>query len=251
MTAGSTARRANHRRNKMAQADAGRQDGKSAARSETAVGRVYEALRGILLSYEIKPSERLNEVELARRFRVSRTPLREALNRLVTERLLSFEPLVGFFRPAINLQEVRDLYEFRVILETIGIRLAIQRASDAEISAVSEFWTNANRNGASLAKEELIHIDEQFHEALIGLSHNQELVHALRAVNARIHVIRWADTSGDGRHEESYRQHHRLLDVLRERKEAQCVEVLRGIIERRQEEIVEVIKEGAVRLYVT
>jgi DNA-binding GntR family transcriptional regulator len=103
MTAGSMARRANYRRNKMAQADAGRQNGKSAARSETAVGRVYEALRGILLSYEIKPSERLNEVELARRFKVSRTPLREALNRLVTERLLSFEPLVGFFRPAINL----------------------------------------------------------------------------------------------------------------------------------------------------
>jgi DNA-binding GntR family transcriptional regulator len=54
----------------------------------SAVDIAYEALRGMLLLYELRPAERLNEVHLAERLGLSRTPLREALNRLAAERLL-------------------------------------------------------------------------------------------------------------------------------------------------------------------
>ena len=217
----------------------------------SAVTRTYDAVREMILSYEIKPDERLNEGELARRFHVSRTPLREALNRLVVERLLGLEPTQGFYRPKINVQTIVDLYEFRVILETVGVKLATHRASDQEIQALSAFWTAANQDASSKTKAQLIADDEAFHEGLIALSHNQELVHALKGVNARIHFIRWADTSGDGRHEESYSRHLELLQILRQRDEARSVEVLRHIIERRKEEIIDVLKEGAAKLYMS
>ncbi len=227
-------------------------NGRGGARqSGTAVTRTYDAVRELILSYEIKPDERLNEVELARRFNVSRTPLREALNRLVVERLLGFEPAHGFYRPKINIQTIVDLYEFRVILETVGVRLATQRASDQEIGSLGAFWTAANRDAGGKTKAQLIADDEAFHEGVVALSHNEELVHALRAVNARIHFIRWADTSGDGRHQESYRKHLDLLEILQQRDEARSVEVLRLIIERRKDEIIHVLKEGAAKLYMS
>ncbi|MCO5081151.1 MAG: GntR family transcriptional regulator [Rhizobiaceae bacterium] len=217
----------------------------------SAMTRSYDGLRNLILSYDIKPNERINEVELAKRFGVSRTPVREALNRLVVERLLQFEPSVGFFRPKINTQEIIDLYELRVILETEGVRLAIQRAADSEICELIDFWTGAYNNRKTATRDETIANDEAFHERLVGLSHNQALVEALRKLNARIHFIRWADSSGEGLHEVSYLKHLELLEVLRLRDEKKSIEVLRNIIVKRQEEIVDILKEGAAKLYIS
>ena len=217
----------------------------------SAMSRSYDSLRNLILTYEIKPNERINEVELAKRFGVSRTPVREALNRLVMERLLQFEPSVGFFRPKISAQEIVNLYELRVILETEGVRLATHRAEDSEISELSDFLTEAYNNRKNATKADIIANDETFHERLVGLSHNPELVEALRRLNARIHFIRWADSSGEGLHEESYLKHLELAEVLRLRDEQKSIEVLRNIIVKRQEELVDILKEGAAKLYIS
>jgi len=216
----------------------------------SAVSRTYNGLRELILNYEIKPGERLNEVELARSFGVSRTPLREALNRLVVERLLGFEQSLGFFRPNINAKEIIDLYELRVAIETLGVRLAVARSTDAEIEEVETYWADVNRNNEGKTRNQLIVDDEKFHEKLVALGKNDELVNVLRNINSRIHFIRWADPHGDGRHDESYEAHHELLRVLRGRDEEKSVEVLRNIIERRREDIVDVLKEGVARLYI-
>lgn len=217
----------------------------------TALSRSYDGLRNLILTYEIKPNDRLNEVELAKRFGVSRTPIREALNRLVVEQLLGFEPSVGFFRPKINTQEIVNLYELRIIIETEGVRLATKRATDAEISELIEYWTETHKNRKNATKADLIAYDETFHERLVGLSHNEELVEVLRRLNARIHFIRWADSSGDGGHEASYLKHLELLEVLRFRNEEKSIDVLRNIIVKRQNELVEILKEGAAKLYIS
>ncbi len=217
----------------------------------TAMTRSYDGIRNLILTYEIKPNERINEVELAKRFGVSRTPIREALNRLVVEQLLQFEPSVGFIRPKINAQEIVNLYELRVIIETEAVRLATQRAEEAEISDLIDFWTEAYNNRKSLTKADVIVNDETFHERLAGLSHNSEIVDALRRLNASIHFIRWADSSGEGGHEASYLKHLELLEVLRLRNEEKSIEVLRNIIVKRQEELVDILKEGAAKLYIS
>jgi DNA-binding GntR family transcriptional regulator len=230
---------------KVSKAGAGRKT------AGTAMGRSYDGVRNLILTYEIKPNERINEVELAKHFGVSRTPIREALNRLVVERLLQFEPVVGFFRPKISAKEIVNLYELRVILETEGVRLATQRAEDSEICDLIDYWNEAYSNRKNATKADVIVNDETFHERLVGLSHNEELVEALRRLNARIHFIRWADSSGEGLHEESYLKHLELLEVLRLRDENNTIETLRHIIVKRQEELVDILKEGAAKLYIS
>ncbi|EXL06520.1 GntR family transcriptional regulator [Brucella anthropi] len=218
--------------------------------SRTVVGRTYDELRKLILSYEIKPNEKLNELDLAKRFGVSRTPVREALSRLVVEQLLRFEPSAGFFRPKISTQEITDLYEFRVFLETQGVRLAVNRATDREIQDLADYWEQISATFALITKDDLIQRDEAFHERLVGLGGNAELVDALRSLNARIRFVRWASLD-EPEHRESHRRHGDLLNVLKTRDEARAIEALRSLIEKRQEELVEILKRGAALLYIS
>lgn len=216
-----------------------------------AVDKSYDGLRAIIVSYEIKPGERINEVEIARRLGVSRTPLREALNRMMSERLIDFEPSIGFVRPRINLKEIADLYELRLHIEALGVRLAIERADEASIDRLAAFWAQVSEGCDRKLHEELISDDEEFHERLIALSGNDELVHTLRNINARIHFVRWVDYSGEGRHEESYQRHLDLILSVKQRNESESIAILREIIERRNDEILSILKEGAAKLYIS
>ena len=79
--------------------------------------RLYSAIRDMTIAYRIKPGERLNEVELARQLGGSRTPLREALNRLAAEGFLTFRRSQGFYCREFKPREIHELYQLRSIIE--------------------------------------------------------------------------------------------------------------------------------------
>src|SRR5579864_5593062 len=87
------------------------------ATPKSAVDRVHGELRKMAMTFRFLPGERLNEAVLAKELGVSRTPLREALNRLATEGVLTFSVNNGFFRKTMDVKEIFDLYEFRMYLE--------------------------------------------------------------------------------------------------------------------------------------
>ncbi|MCB2140803.1 MAG: GntR family transcriptional regulator, partial [Rhodobacteraceae bacterium] len=96
--------------------------------SEGRVETLYAAVKARAAAFEIRPGERINEVALARELAASRTPLREALNRLVAERLIDFVPGQGFYCRALDVEGIGQLYELRRALEVLAIRLACERA---------------------------------------------------------------------------------------------------------------------------
>ena len=216
-------------------------------RSADTVQRVHDELRRMVMQFEIRPNERINEVELAQRFSVSRTPLREALNRLVTEGLLGLEPNRGFRSRSLETSEIVDLYEARAIIEVAAIRLACRRASDADVQSFDEYW--ASVPGLLDRPVEALAHDEEFHERLVGLSGNPELPRALRAINARIHFVRMVDLGRRERRELTHNEHGLVVEALRRRDEDECASILSRHIERRQDEIVDVIKAGVVHLF--
>ena len=85
---------------------------------------VANLVRDMILDGRLPPGERINEVRLARELGVSRTPLREALSRLVTEGALQDVPRYGFFVRPLTAEEVRDIYPIRGILDPAALRLA-------------------------------------------------------------------------------------------------------------------------------
>src|SRR4051794_27841584 len=100
------------------------------AREDTFVNRTEEVLRERILDGTIRPGERLNEVTLAAALGISRGPLREAIQRLTSEGLLTVISHRGAFVRTFSRAEVVELYELRAALELHAVRLACDRASD-------------------------------------------------------------------------------------------------------------------------
>jgi len=201
----------------------------------SAVEVAYEALRGMLLLFELRPGERLNEVHLAERLGLSRTPLREALNRLAAERLLLARGGHGFYVRDLDLKEAMDLYELRAALEATGFRQACARATASGIAALRRAWRAALRHSARMNdRAAMVAEDVRFHEALCGLGGNAELLRMLAEVNARTTFIRWAYATGP-RPELNFDEHDALLDALVARDAAAGEAIIARHIGRRAE----------------
>lgn len=216
-------------------------------RTGETVSDVYERLKEMVVRFEIRPGERLNEVELADRLTVSRTPLRIALHRLVAENMLNVIPNRGFYVKPLERQEVFDLYELRNALESAAIAHAVVRARDEDIAAVRADWQAAMARANTLETHRLVLEDERFHVALARLSGNHAIANTLQSINARIHFVRWMDL--EARREDLYEEHLHILDALAARDKARCLEIVNAHISRRMEEIVHVIQAGVIRLY--
>lgn len=225
-----------------------RRENSVTASSDSVVDRVYGQLKAMAVNYDFRPGERLNEGELARKLGVSRTPLREALNRLNTEGFLSATPGKGFFCRELHAQEIFDLYEFRKALEIASARLAIQRAAPGQIEALLDFLDRTGPDPGERTAIELVDLDERFHESLMEMSRNAEMLRVLRNVNARIRFVRWIDMDRRNR-AATQLEHREILLAVRARDEAACIALLERHIDRRLDQITAAIKEGYAQIY--
>src|SRR5688572_5170549 len=83
---------------------------------------IYDRIKSMAVTFAIRPDARVNEVELSKALNVSRTPLREALNRLLVEGFLTRAPNRGFIGRSLDARQIYDLYELRRVLETSIVR---------------------------------------------------------------------------------------------------------------------------------
>jgi DNA-binding GntR family transcriptional regulator len=216
--------------------------------SDSVVDRVYGQLKAMTVSYGFKPGERLNEGDIAKRLGVSRTPLREALNRLNTEGFLRVTPGKGFFCRELNAHEIFDLYELRKSIEVASIRLAVRRAKDEDVDALLAFLDATGPDPGERTSVELVELDETFHERLMATSNNAEMLRVLRNVNARIRFVRWIDMDRINR-SNTQAEHRAVLLGVKDRDETTCVSVLEKHIDRRLDQITSAIKEGYAQIY--
>jgi DNA-binding GntR family transcriptional regulator len=159
-------------------------------RSADSSEKAYHSIRKLLVEFKLKPDERLNEVQLSRSLGVSRTPIREALNRLASEGFVSLRPNRGFYVRSLSTEGLIDLYELRSIIECAAFRLMCERAEDADIARLATFWEGIVDGYQDNPPDEILVRDERFHLLIAELSGNPELVNQLAAINARIRFIR-------------------------------------------------------------
>nr|WP_316642691.1 GntR family transcriptional regulator [uncultured Roseateles sp.] len=218
----------------------------SKARRERGSG-VLKTLREMAISYQLKPGERLSEIELAQRLGVSRTPVREALTRLVTDGFL-MPSSRGFMRRPLDIQETLDLYEARVAIERECMRLALQRASEAQIDEALAFLEQSRHVPADTPVERLVELDEAFHLRIAEMARNSELLRMLGSLNERIRFIRWIAMEKVGR-DSTQQEHMNILQALRRRDASAGEQLLGAHIALRREQIVEAITQGLARIY--
>ncbi len=217
--------------------------------SKGRVDALYARLKEMTVNFGIRPGERLNEVALSRQLGASRTPLREALNRLAAEQLIDFRPGQGFFCRVLDARSIADLYELRETIEIMAVRRACERATEEQISDLRE---SLYANGLAYLGKTVLEVttfDEEFHLGIARLSGNAEFVRLLGLINERIRFIRWIDMAA--RVTVTKSEHKKIMAAI-EARDADAAEMLmRQHIVRRMDQVVAAVKESYSSLYVS
>jgi DNA-binding GntR family transcriptional regulator len=186
-------------------------------RPADSVLRAYAAIRAQVVDFRMKPGERVNEFQLARQLGLSRTPVREALNRLASEGFLVLTPNRGFFFRPLDIEALVQFYEVRSVLERGAFLLSCERASEDGIAELVDYWTEAKRIYLRDDPDEKLDLDEGFHQRLASLSGNPEFGRQLAAINARIRFARRTEIARGPRHAIMVDDHGRLITALERR----------------------------------
>lgn len=178
---------------------------------------IYRQMKDMILSFALYPGARVTENELAARFGVSRTPVREALQRLAAEGYLTIRPKQGCFVREIDIETINQYYEVRIALEMRALDLACVSMPDAQIKKLLAAWDLAQAPKQPPPVETMVARDEGFHMALAAGGGNGVLAGFLKDVNEHIHIVRRLDFTEAVRIDHTYAEHHDIAQRLLER----------------------------------
>jgi DNA-binding GntR family transcriptional regulator len=150
---------------------------------------VVMALRRAIVLGDLAPGSHLKEPDLAQRFGVSRLPIREAIAQLDREGLVRIEPRRGAFVSGITEQDVRDIYECRLMLELAAIRRTASSIDAAGVATLEALVVEMDVAVAHGRPQWLVASDTSFHRRLVMLSGNRALVAAWEPVAPLIQTI--------------------------------------------------------------
>ena len=196
---------------------------------------VYEGLKEMILSFDLYPGTRVTETELADFFGVSRTPVREALQKLEVEGYLSVRPKQGVFIRELNIEELSEYYKLRVALELLAVESACSMMANRDLEVLEEIWNPQKVSTKDNKPDDIGQLDEEFHIAIAHGSGNQVLETYLRDINNRIRIIRRMDFTDYDRTERTYREHHAILRHLLDRNVDKAKTEMRAHIQRSEE----------------
>lgn len=165
-------------------------------RSVSLGDRIYELLREYLRSGEVRWGESLREATLAARLNVSRTPVREALARLASEGLVEAHGR-SFAVPALTEDDLEDIYELRLLLETEAARQAASRSDGKQgVAEVQRALEQAEAAHASGEAEGFIAANRRFRAAWLSLVRNRRLVRTVELYADHVRALQFL-TLGD------------------------------------------------------
>jgi GntR family transcriptional regulator, rspAB operon transcriptional repressor len=190
---------------------------------------IYAALRSEILSCSLPPGSDLREQQLAQKFSVSKSPVREALIRLEREQLVEVASRQGYRVRPVSISDARDMYSFRSVLEAACAMQAAHEADDATLAALDTYRSLPKR----IDMEEFVRRNREFHCAVFNASRNKRMAAVARELIEQmdrmtlisIHTIKGRDTG------QLVQEHCRIIDALQARNGRTAAKLLRAHVE--------------------
>ena len=186
-------------------------------------GSTYDILRGEIVSGARAPGSRLVETTLADQYGVSRTPIREALLKLQQDGLLERDGR-GLVVRKQSPEEILEIYEMRILLESFAARSAASRRTELDLMRLARAHdemvrlTGSETNACAAANRE-------FHRRLWTATHNGTLIDLLERINDQLHRYPQTTLSFPGRWEQVLADHEVLLEVIRKNNAEEAAEI--------------------------
>lgn len=195
---------------------------------ETVAAAAYHRLREAILGGRIGMGTRINEAELAAEWRISRTPIRDALRRLEAEGLVQAAPGRGMVVPVLSRADVEELYAVRESLEGMAARLAAERATPPFLTQLN---TLLKTYGAALKRDDLLQlaqIDAALHDAVAQMAQNRRLEQAAHVARLRLHGVHARSFALRGRAGRTFREMATLVAAIRTKNPARAESSMRA-----------------------
>lgn len=172
---------------------------------------LHDRILAAIDSGDYPPGARLLEAELAARFGVSRTPVREALRKLETQGVVQHEPRKGAIVAALDYNQIGELYAVREVMEGLAARLAAHHASGPEIALLYDMIEADEKLSAPL---DISQANKRFHRQLHLSCHNRYLIETLAPIRRTLSLLGETTFSAEGRIRASNAEHRQITDAI-------------------------------------
>jgi DNA-binding GntR family transcriptional regulator len=198
--------------------------------------RAYGQIKQMIFDFVLLPGDRFSESDLVDRLQVSRTPLRQALQRLQREGFLLVFPKSGWQVAPLNFEVFDQLYDLRVLLETHAIARLCEAEERPVLTALADTWlvAEAERHPVQAMVDRM---DEEFHSALVRATGNEEMARVHDDITERIRIIRRLDFTKPARVQVTYDEHARIIRAISRRRTDEAQRLLRAHIEQSKLEV--------------
>jgi DNA-binding GntR family transcriptional regulator len=202
----------------------------TSASGDSLVASIADWVSRAIIEGRLRPGEELSSVELARRFHTSRTPVREALVLVANHGLITIEPRRSPRVSAVELSDVRDIYQLRASLYALAAELIVERASDEQLRALSRCFDELAAAHAAGDVDRYFWANVRFRDTEVEISGNAQLKRLLDTLRLRTHQLRHYSLSLPQRLNRSLVGHELLLRAYDDRDAQLAVSINRWIV---------------------
>lgn len=165
--------------------------------NSTIIEKIYNILKKRIINLEFKFNQKLNVKEIAQKFGVSQTPIRDALNNLVKDELVIVKPRIGYFIIKFTKEDLCEIYEVRKMLECF----ALENSINSNNKKFKEYYEKASKIKDKLSKcenyEEFNILDRDIHMSIVKESRNKQLIKIFLQINSFVQISQNFDKTGE------------------------------------------------------
>jgi GntR family transcriptional regulator, rspAB operon transcriptional repressor len=207
--------------------------GRSAPREagSSLLDTAYDEIKRRITICAFRPGDYLNEAEISTMLGIGRTPVHQALDRLMVEGLVQVMPRKGIIVKPVSLDEVLQTIEVRLLNESYCVRLAADRASAGEMDELTSILARAQNELATRDGERLMRLDREFHGVLAQSARNPVLTELLGRLHDRSLRFWILSLNTPGHHLSVQEQHLAILAAIRDRDPDGAEQAMRAHIE--------------------
>jgi len=208
--------------------------------------QVYSVIKENILNENLKPGQRIQELQIAKELNVSRSPVRSAINELIGEGLLESIPNKSVTVRRMSEKDILDAYELRLVVEGFAVQRVIELMDDDIAATLARFREQFTATVDYGQIQEYVRIDTAFHEYLVNTAGNTIFKEALGRVAMMITPFRIFSLSSQQRFLDSIREHTGLIDAILGRDADRASDICNAHLRLAKEEIIKHLRSSII-----
>ncbi|MEO0278528.1 MAG: GntR family transcriptional regulator [candidate division WOR-3 bacterium] len=179
--------------------------------------KIYRALKERIITLQLRPGDKISEIAIAKQFKTSRTPVREALLMLENEKLVVCDNSFGFMVRKLTSKDIEEYFAVREVIEDFVLSLLVKTVTEKDLEKLEKNVQKAEKVVLEGDIKEIIRCETEFHEIMYRAARSHVLFETISSLVDKFQWIRGIALSVPGSPSNSLDQHKKILELLRKR----------------------------------